>query len=313
MTALTVALAALVGVLLGLLGGGGSVLAVPLLVYVGGLDAQHAVATSLFVVGTTSVAGLVPHARAGRVRWRTGLVFGVSGMAGAYAGGRIAGYVPGGVLLGAFAAMMIVTAGAMIRGRRSLVGTQPSGGRAWVRIGRTGFVVGALTGFVGAGGGFLIVPALVLLGGVPMAEAIGTSLLVIILQSAAGFAGHLSGVSVDWRLALGVAASAIVGSVVGGRYTGRIGQDQLRRGFGWFVLVMGVLVLARQLPPALAGWATLGVGLASVAGLATALLVHRSRGGRRPVTPAPTAAGAAGPLPEPAAVLSRHPDIRTTS
>src|SRR5664279_1788545 len=118
MVILAVALALLVGVSLGLLGGGGSILAVPLLVYVAGLGAHQAVATSLFVVGVTSAVGLMPHARAGRVRWRTGLVFGVAGMTGAYAGGRLAGLVPGGVLLTAFAVMMLATAGGMIRGRR---------------------------------------------------------------------------------------------------------------------------------------------------------------------------------------------------
>lgn len=312
MIALTVALAALVGVSLGLLGGGGSVLAVPLLVYVAGLDAQHAVATSLFVVGTTSAAGLVPHARAGRIRWRTGALFGAAGMLGAYAGGRIAGHVPGVILLGAFAAMMIVTASAMIRGRRALSGAEASGARAWFRMGGTGFVVGALTGFVGAGGGFLIVPALVLLGGVPMAEAVGTSLLVIILQSTAGFAGHLAGVRLDWPLALGVAASAIVGSLVGAGFTGRIGQEQLRRGFGWFVLAMGLLVMAQQLPGALAAWATLAVGLAGAVavGIAFGTRGVRSRTQRGASEGSPP--GGSGAPTVPPARLSSHPHIGAT-
>lgn len=116
--ALAAGLAVLVGISLGLLGGGGSILAVPLLVYVAGLPAKEAIATSLLVVGVTSAVGVLPYARAGRVRWRTGLLFGVAGMAGAYAGGRVAVFVPAGVLLTGFAVMMLATATAMIRGRR---------------------------------------------------------------------------------------------------------------------------------------------------------------------------------------------------
>ncbi|SBT41340.1 Rhodanese-related sulfurtransferase [Micromonospora narathiwatensis] len=116
---LTVGLAVLIGASLGLLGGGGSILAVPLLVYVAGLPAKEAIATSLLVVGVTSAVALLPHARAGRVRWRTGLIFGVAGMTGAYAGGRLAGYVPSAYLLTGFALMMLATAVAMIRGRRA--------------------------------------------------------------------------------------------------------------------------------------------------------------------------------------------------
>jgi uncharacterized membrane protein YfcA/glyoxylase-like metal-dependent hydrolase (beta-lactamase superfamily II)/rhodanese-related sulfurtransferase len=245
MIILAVALSLLVGVSLGLLGGGGSILAVPLLVYVAGLDAHQAVATSLFVVGATSAVGLIPHARAGRVRWRTGLVFGVAGMTGAYLGGRLAGLVPGGVLLTAFAVMMLATAGGMIRGRR---GGGGAGELHPLRAVGLGVAVGLVTGFVGAGGGFLIVPALVLIGGLPMSAAVGTSLLVITMQSAAGLAGHLSGAHLPWPLALAVTATAIVGSLIGGRLNGRVEQETLRRGFGWFVVGMGLLVLGEQLP-----------------------------------------------------------------
>ena len=164
MIALAVVLAVFVGVSLGLLGGGGSILAVPLLVYVAGMDAKEAIATSLLVVGTTSAVALIPHARAGRVRWRTGLLFGAAGMVGAYAGGRVAEFIPGTVLLVAFSLMMLATAVAMIRGRRAPA--KPA--HTELPVGRVlldGVVVGLVTGLVGAGGGFLIVPALVLLGG----------------------------------------------------------------------------------------------------------------------------------------------------
>ncbi len=242
---LVLVLALAVGLSLGLLGGGGSILAVPLLVYVAGLDAKEAIATSLLVVGTTSLAALVPHARAGRVRWRTGLLFGAAAMAGAYAGGRLAAFVPGPVLLLLFAAMMLATAVAMIRGRRAVSATEHG-----LRVGVVlleGAVVGLVTGMVGAGGGFLVVPALVLLGGLPMSAAVGTSLLVIALKSFAGLAGYLASVDVDWPLALAVTGAAVVGSLVGGSLTGRIPADTLRRAFGWFVVVMGGFVLAQEL------------------------------------------------------------------
>lgn len=250
-------LAILVGVALGLLGGGGSILTVPLLVYVAGLDAKEAIATSLLVVGVTSLAALVPHARAGRVRWRTGAIFGVAAMLGAYAGGRVAEFVPGTVLLVAFALMMVATAVAMIRGRSRAGADGPgegggdsgTGGRRDLPVKLVlleGVVVGLVTGLVGAGGGFLVVPALVLLGGLPMPVAVGTSLLVIAMKSFAGLAGYLSSVTIDWGLALAVTGMAVAGSVVGALLSGRVPQDRLRQAFGWFVLVMGVVVLGQS-------------------------------------------------------------------
>lgn len=246
MIALVVAASLLIGAGLGVLGGGGSILTVPVLVYLAGMETKEAIATSLFVVGVTSAAGVVPHARAGRVRWRTGLMFGVAGMSGAYAGGRLAAFVPGTVLLLLFALMMIATAVVMIRGRR-----KPQQIRHELPMGPVllnGVAVGLVTGLVGAGGGFLIVPALALFGGLPMSVAAATSLQVIALQSFAGFAGHLSGVHIDWALAAVVTSTAVVGSLVGGRLAGRIPQDALRRAFGWFVAAMGVFVLTQQIP-----------------------------------------------------------------
>jgi len=243
----TLVLAALVGVVLGLLGGGGSILMVPLLVLVAGLDPKEAIATSLLVVGVTSLAALVPHALAGRVRWRTGIGFGLAAMVGAYAGGRIAEFIPGRVLLGAFAVLMLATAVAMIRGRRNQApGTAPTGRASWVRSTLQGVVVGLVTGTVGAGGGFLVVPALVLFGGMPMGAAVGTSLLVIAMNSAAGFAGHLASVTIDWPFAAAVTGLAVAGSIVGGLLAGRVPQERLRTAFGWFVLVMGVVVLGQS-------------------------------------------------------------------
>ncbi|KUM73265.1 sulfite exporter TauE/SafE family protein [Streptomyces curacoi] len=250
MIALVVAASLLIGASLGVLGGGGSILTVPMLVYLAGTQTKEAIATSLFVVGVTSAAGVVTHARAGRIRWRTGLLFGLAGMAGAHAGGRLAESVPGTVLLIAFALMMIATAGAMIRGRRG-ERKQPHRELPVLHVLSEGVVVGFVTGLVGAGGGFLVVPALALLGGLPMTVAVGTSLLVIAMNSFAGLAGHLTGARIDWGLAALVTATAVVGSQLGCRLTGRIPQDALRRSFGWFVAVMGVFVLGGQLPPGL--------------------------------------------------------------
>jgi uncharacterized protein len=281
MIVLAVVLAVLVGVSLGLLGGGGSILAVPLLVYVAGMDAKEAIASSLLVVGTTSAVALIPHARAGRVRWRTGLLFGAAGMVGAYAGGRIAAFIPGEVLLGAFALMMLATAAAMIRGRRTP--DRPAHTDVpVVRVLLDGVVVGLVTGLVGAGGGFLIVPALVLLGGLPMPVAVGTSLLVIAMKSFAGLAGYLASVQIDWPVALAVTAAAVLGSLVGSRLSGRVHPETLRKGFGWFVIGMGVVVLVQQVPAAWAAQPWLWWTIAGVAVLlaGTAVVLRRRRRSR---------------------------------
>lgn len=250
MIVLTLLAAVLVGVALAVLGGGGSILTVPILVYLAGQDPKQAIAMSLFVVGVTSAVGAVSHARAGRVRWRTGLVFGAAGMAGAYGGGRLAQFVPGTWLLAGFALMMIATAVAMIRGRRDGVQAKQHGELPIGRVVAEGVAVGLVTGLVGAGGGFLVVPALALLGGLPMAVAVGTSLVVIAMKSFAGLAGYLATVHIDWTLAALVTAAAVAGSLAGGRLAGRIPETVLRKGFGWFVLVMGGFVLAQQLPVA---------------------------------------------------------------
>jgi uncharacterized protein len=243
----TLVLALLIGVTLGLLGGGGSILAVPVLVYVAGQDAKAAIAMSLLVVGITSAAGAISHARAGRVRWRTAAIFGAAGMVGAYGGGRLAEHIPGTWLLVGFALMMGATAVAMLRDRSDPDAVHAEGRIKVVRIVIDGLVVGLVTGLVGAGGGFLIVPALVLLGGVPMATAVGTSLVIIALKSGAGLLGYLASTPIDWPLAFAVTGAAVVGSVVAGRFAGRVPEDRLRRAFGWFVAVMAVLVLVQEL------------------------------------------------------------------
>ncbi|HSJ19356.1 MAG TPA: sulfite exporter TauE/SafE family protein [Nocardioidaceae bacterium] len=249
--AIVLVLSLLIGVSLGVLGGGGSILTVPILVYVAGMDPKEAIAASLFVVGVTSAAGAISHARGGRVRWRTGLLFGAAGLVGAFLGGILGGHLPGELLLVAFALMMVATSIAMIRGRKVDESKRHSDVPVF-RVLLDGLVVGLVTGLVGAGGGFLVVPALALLGGLPMAVAVGTSLLVIAMKSLGGLAGYLSAVSLDWGLVIAVTVAAVLGSVAGGRIAGRIPEKALRRGFGWFVLAMGAFVLVQQAPNDLA-------------------------------------------------------------
>lgn len=261
---LALLLSVLIGLSLGLLGGGGSILTVPILTYVAGLDPKEAITTSLFVVGVTSLVSVVTHARKKRVKWRTGLLFGVAGMVGAFVGGLAGNLIPGTVLMIAFAIMMLATSAAMIRGRRERPGAAARGELPMAKTLATGMAVGLLTGLVGAGGGFLIVPALVLLGGLPMTAAVGTSLLVITMNSLAGFTGHLTSLDLDWALTGGVSAAAIIGSLLGARLAGRIPETALRRGFGIFVLLMGIFVLVQELPSPVNLVVGLGAGLVAV-------------------------------------------------
>ncbi len=265
MMTLTVALAVLVGVSLGLLGGGGSILTVPLLAYVADMEAKEAIATSLVVVAVTSTVSAISHARAGHVRWRSALLFGAAGMVGAYAGGAIGRFVPGSILLIGLAVMMIATALAMIKGRNTTT-PEPAGRPPVVKTAVLGLGVGLATGAVGAGGGFLVVPALVMLAGLPMPAAIGTSLVVIALNAFAGLAGHLNTVAIDWPVAAMVTVAAVLGSLVGARLTSRVNPEALRSGFGWFVLIMASVILAEELHP--------------VAGLVTAVLTGLAALGR---------------------------------
>ena len=251
MIALALVLAILIGVSLGLLGGGGSILTVPILVYVVGLPPRDGIATSLLVVGVTSAFAMLSHARAGRVEARTGILFGVASMAGAYAGGRLAHLLPARSLLLAFTLMMFVTALAMMRRRPDTSETsapQALRGAALARASALGVGIGLLTGVIGAGGGFVIVPALVLLCGLPMRTAVGTSLLVIAMNSFAGFAGALSHATIPWTLALAITGASVLGSFGGTALAGRVKPQALRSGFAWFVLGMAVWMSWKQLP-----------------------------------------------------------------
>jgi uncharacterized membrane protein YfcA len=252
MNAIGLALASLVGVSLGFFGGGGSILTVPLLVYVFRLDAKQAIASSLVIVAVASLTGAFSHLRSGNVRLRTAALFGSAGITGAYGGGRASALIDGEVLLLLFASIMVLAAVAMWRGRRGADGEQHeerarSLGDTMRLLGQ-GAVVGGFTGLVGAGGGFLIVPALSLWAGLPMQAAIGTSLVVIVMNCIAGFSGYATHVSISPMLVSSVAASAVIGSVIGARLARRVPPASLRRGFAVFVSLMGAMILLREGP-----------------------------------------------------------------
>ncbi len=296
MNALGLALASLVGLSLGFFGGGGSILTVPLLVYVFGLEAKTAIASSLLIVALASLGGAVSHLRAGNVRLRTAAIFGSAGIVGAYAGGRLSVLIDGQVLLLLFASMMVLTALAMWRGRRGPEAESTeapvTAARDILRLIAQGGVVGSFTGLVGAGGGFLIVPALSLFGGLPLRAAVGTSLVVIVMNSLAGFSGYAAHVSIDPALVGGVATSAVIGSLFGARLARFVSPAALRRGFAAFVLAMGSAILLRE------GAAVVDAGAAALPQTAPQLLfvllalgagvfTGRSsrRGGQDPLTP----------------------------
>jgi uncharacterized membrane protein YfcA len=237
-------LSILIGLVMGLLGGGGSVLAVPVLTYAADQDPKVAIATSLLVVGTTALFAMIQHAFRGNIEWRTGLYFSISAMVGGYLGGKSAAWFEGSTLLLMFAVMMVVAGIAMVRGRKDLKPREGSMPLWLVLI--EGIVVGYATGLVGAGGGFLIVPALVVLGGMQMHKAIGTSLFVIFLKSMAAFGGHMEHVQVDWHLSAMVTALAIGGSIVGTRFAARVPAARLKKVFGWFVLAVALLIVVRE-------------------------------------------------------------------
>lgn len=237
MTPLVFVLSLFVGLALGMLGGGGSILTLPILKYAAGVPDKEAIAASLIVVGLTSAAAVVSHARQGNVDVRIGGIFAAAGAAGAYAGGLLAAWVPGTWLIRGFLLMMAGTGVAMLRGRKdveaSAMSALPVG-----KIAAEGLVVGVVTGLVGAGGGFLVVPALTLLGGLDMRRAVGTSLLVIALKSFTGYLGHAAHESVDMTLALMISGGAILGSFAGGWLAPKVPAQTLRKAFGVFVLAM---------------------------------------------------------------------------
>lgn len=249
MLILGLALAALIGLSLGLLGGGGSTLTVPVFVYVLGFDPKDAIAMSLPVVGATSLVGAVSHWRAGNVRVRTALLFGVVAMAGSFLAARfLAPLMSGTLQLALLAIVMLVAAVSMYRSagrpqRAASAGERPL---ALPLLGGAALLVGAMTGIVGIGGGFLIVPALVLLARVPMKEAIGTSLLVIAMNTASGYVGYAGRTTMAWGFLAGFTLIAIAGILAGARLVQYVSQAQLKRAFAVFLIAVGAFVLLQN-------------------------------------------------------------------
>jgi hypothetical protein len=237
--------AMLVGLVLGLLGSGGSILTVPVLVYLVGEPEKLAIAESLGIVTLISFVGALPFVYRGQVSWRSVGLFGLPGMVGAYLGAYLSQFMPGALQLAIFAAVMLLAAAMMVR--RQAPSREMAGTRARWKMMLDGLGVGVLTGIVGVGGGFLIVPALVLLGGLPMHLAIGTSLFIISVKSVGGFVKYIDVLggahAIHWDLLLIFSAIGIVGSVVGGKVGTYVPQDQLKRGFAGFLVLMGVVIL----------------------------------------------------------------------
>jgi uncharacterized membrane protein YfcA len=254
--------ALLMGLSLGLIGGGGSILTVPILVYLFSVDAVLATAYSLFIVGLTSLIGSFSHMRMGNIHWLTALVFGVPSILAVYA--TRAWLVPalpdplfsmGGVPVSKALGMLIFFALIMVAAAYSMIRKQKSSPQ--VAIGEVKFnyplilaegaIVGTVTGLVGAGGGFLIIPALVLLAKLPMKQAVGTSLIIIASKSLIGFTGDLKGHEViDWNFLLVFSAIAVVGILAGSVLSKRIPNEKLKPAFGWFVLAMGLYIILKE-------------------------------------------------------------------
>lgn len=252
------------GLSLGLIGGGGSILTVPILVYLFAVDAVTATAYSLFVVGATSLVGGFSHMKQGNVDWNTAFLFGVPSIFAVYlTRAYLVPAIPdtlftiGGFemtksvgMLVLFAVLMVVAAFSMIRAKKKEGGDGEGkrGASKYLMVLAEGAVVGTITGLVGAGGGFLIIPALVLIAGLPMKQAVGTSLVIIAAKSLFGFTGDLGTDSfIDWNFLLVFSAIAIFGIIAGSILSKRISGEKLKPAFGWFVLVMGIYVLAAEL------------------------------------------------------------------
>lgn len=240
--ALAAALALVVGAVLGMLGGGGAILTTPMLAYVVGLEAKQAIVGSLFVVATTSAVSSIAHLRRGNVRLKLGLVFGGVGMAAAFAGGRATHLVPGSALLVLLSVVMLGSAITMLRKKKApdAEGEAPAP-VSLLKIAAAGAIVGGLSGFVGSGGGFLIVPALVLVFGFPFAIATGTSLVVVALNSVTALVfKYDTWGQIPWQIPLLVIVGGLVGSVAASTLNTGIPQRLLERAFAVLLVILAL-------------------------------------------------------------------------
>lgn len=239
-------LSLLIGLSLGLIGGGGSILTVPILIYFLGVETHEAVGMSLAVVGATSFFSAYLHQKKGNVNFSSGLLFGSFGILGAFSGSPLTHLVEPKALMLIFATLMFVVAISMIwRGRQT--GIEQTTRVSTTKSILAGFVVGVLTGFLGVGGGFLIVPALVFFGGLPMKKAIGTSLFVIALNCVAGLLGHLSYGMFDVKVTLLVTALAVSGAVIGTILSHRFSVANLQKSFAFLVLAVAFFLTYKNL------------------------------------------------------------------
>lgn len=248
-TPLAVALGALIGLLLGLLGGGGSILAVPALVYAMGFGVEQAIPVSLIVVTAASAVGVLPKIRSRQVRWRMAGIFAVAGIPATVADSAISAHLPQSVLMLGFAAVMVVAGG------RMLTNQGPTGTACEIRAGQVnwrrcaprsigaGLLVGLLTGLFGVGGGFLIIPMLVVRLGVEMSTAIGTSLLIVTANSVAGIFSHLHAINTEGQVVIAFVAAAMATSLVAGYFGTRTNTARLQRWFAYLVLVVAAYML----------------------------------------------------------------------
>lgn len=248
-----------VGLVLGLLGGGGSILSIPILVYLFNMDAVMASAYSLFIVGITSLAGAIPKYREHLVNVRTGLIFGIPSIIAIFVTRKwIVPSIPDVLLhlgsfvftkrillLGIFAVLMILASIAMIKKRGELNGE--GSGFQFTSLIAQGILIGFLTGLVGAGGGFLIIPALVLLTGIPFKNAVGTSLFIIAINSLMGFLGDVLNYPMDWNFLLVITLLAVMGILIGNHFSKKISAAKLRTSFGWFTLTIGTWILTKEI------------------------------------------------------------------
>lgn len=254
----------LIGISLGLIGGGGSILTVPVLVYLFHVEPMMATAYSLFVVGASSLVGAFPKYRQGMISMKTAIVFGIPSIAAVFATRKfIVPAIPkevfsiGDIIVTKALLMMILFAVLMVAASVSMIRDKKNASKEesqeqvfnYPMILLEGTVVGVLTGLVGAGGGFLIIPALVMLSKLPMKMAVGTSLLIIAAKSLIGFTGDVMtvGATMDWRLLVIVTGLAIVGIFIGNFLSKSIDGNKLKKGFGWFVLVMGIYIIVNEL------------------------------------------------------------------
>jgi hypothetical protein len=255
-------LSALVGISLGLIGGGGSILMVPILVYVFMLNPVLATSYSLFVVGSTSLVGAINNYRKGLVSIKTALFFGLSSITTVFLTRKfIMPVIPKVIftigsfvvkqstaIMVLFAILMLLASIAMIKGRNEVPHTEvTTKANDTLKLLMYGVLVGLATGFLGAGGGFLIIPALVLILKMPMKKAVGTSLLIIALNSLIGFTGDIGQVDIDWKFLGIITAIAVIGIFIGGAMAKKIAGEKLKKGFGWFVLGMGIYIIVKEL------------------------------------------------------------------